>query len=268
MELIKISEWFRDNRLSLHPKKTNVMVFRLKGGKNYADNVINLTLNGIKLNQCGADFADKSVKFLGIMLDDNLDWSEHIRYVANKLRKIIYSLKQVKKIFPLGLRLQLFKSLFVPHAEYGIEIFGSSKCINKLVKLHKWGIRTALNSKFNAHTEPLYKQYNILKLINLYEVKCMTLIRAKIDNETPEKIQSMFLFHNEKNRKKYVVEQLFPTNKKVDSLPSFTIPRIWNKNRPQNLEKNKVCFKNKLKQTLLDKYTNNCNIRDCYICSA
>ena len=236
-ELIKISEWFGDNRLSLHPKKTNVMVFRLKGGKNYKENGINLTLNGVKLKQCGNDYTDKSVKFLGIMLDDSLNWGEHIRYVANKLRKIIYSLKQVKKIFPLGLRLQLFKSLFVPHAEYGIEIFGSSKGIGKLIKLHKWGIRTALNTKYNAHTEPLYKQYNILNLTDLYQLRCMSLIRAKIDNETPEKIQTMFIFHNEKNRKKYVVEQLFPTNKMVDSLPSFTIPRIWNKNRPLTLEK-------------------------------
>ena len=62
------------------------------------------------------------------------------------------------------------------------------------VKLHKWGIRTALNSKYNAHTELLYKQHNILNLNDLYELKCMLLIRAKIDNETPEKNQSMFYF--------------------------------------------------------------------------
>ena len=58
------------------------------------------------------------------MVDDNLNWGEHIAYVENKLRKIIYTLNQVKKILPRrALCVQLFKSLLMPHIEYGLLIY-------------------------------------------------------------------------------------------------------------------------------------------------
>ena len=251
IELTKASKWFMDNRLSLHPKKTNVMVFKLRKNKKLDRNKINLVLNGVPLEQCGANYQNKSIKFLGIMIDSNLDWGEHINYVSNKLRKIIFSLKQVKKIFPFKLRVQLFKSLFMPHLEYGLEAFGSAKGIGRLSKLQKWGMRTAANSKYNAHTEPLFKANNILKVEDLYKLKCRTLIRAKIDNETPVAISNMFIYHEKKNRKHHCIEQHFPCNKIIDSLPSYIIPRIWNNDRPTDLNASVRIFKSNQKNQLL-----------------
>ena len=101
------------------------MVFKVRKCKKKDLNQINIVLNCVTLVQCGSNYQTKAIKFLGIMIDCNLDWGEHINYVGNKLRKIIFSLKQVKINFPYGLRVQLFKSLFMPHLEYGLETFGS-----------------------------------------------------------------------------------------------------------------------------------------------
>ena len=134
------------------------------------------------------------------MIDSNLYWGEHINYVGNKLRKIIFSLKQIKKIFSYGLRIQLFKSLLMPHLEYGLEAYGSSKSLGRLAKLQKWGMRTAMNSKYNAHTAPMFKQNNILKLDDLYKLKSRALLRAKIEGTTPETVTDMFRYYEVKNR--------------------------------------------------------------------
>ena len=66
MELEKISEWFKANKLSLNVKKTNYTLFHKSSSKDY----LNLklpelkTVNGVLKRQI-------SVKFLGVMLDEN-----------------------------------------------------------------------------------------------------------------------------------------------------------------------------------------------------
>ena len=66
MELEKISEWFKANKLSLNVKKTNYALFHKSSSKDY----LNLklpelkTVNSVLKRQI-------SVKFLGVMLDEN-----------------------------------------------------------------------------------------------------------------------------------------------------------------------------------------------------
>ena len=156
----------------------------------------------------------------------------------------------------------------MPHLEYAIEAFGSAKCIGRLSKLQKWGMRTAMNSKYNAHTEPMFKINNIVKLEDLYKIKCRALIRARIDNATPVAITSLFNYHEMKNRKAHYIERTFPATKLIDSLPTFNIPRIWNEDRPEKLESNIKLFKLHDKIRAIDKYKLDCKIKLCYICSA
>ena len=70
-ELKKVNKWFEDNGLTLHPAKTQFMIFR--------DNTeFDIFLNGTKIEQTGSVFPRKSVNILGILWDSNLKWDEHI----------------------------------------------------------------------------------------------------------------------------------------------------------------------------------------------
>ena len=155
----------------------------------------------------------------------------------------------------------------MPHLEYGIEAYGSAKSLGRLAKLQKWGMRTAMNSKYNAHTTPMFKHNNILKLEDLYKLKCRTLLRAKIEGITPKTINDMFQYYEVKNRKPHYIEQQFPLNKFIDSLPSFCIPRIWNESRPDKLELTTRIFKKNEKIRMLGMYRDTCNVKSCYTCS-
>ena len=153
------------------------MIVRLRKQRNECYPTLQLMIEGTKIEQFGEAHNNKCHKFLGIMMDDRLDWSHHIKYVSNKVRKIIFSLSKIKTIFPCKLRLQLYKSLLIPHIEYGLLIYGNANQIGKVVKLHKWGIRTALNKKYNCHTMPLYKENDILNVRDLYNLKMLNQIR-------------------------------------------------------------------------------------------
>ena len=82
MELEKISEWFKANKLSLNIKKTNYTLFH----KNNPKIDLPLILPGLKIVNNVLKM-QTSIKFLGVMLDENISWKEHIKTVENKLSK-------------------------------------------------------------------------------------------------------------------------------------------------------------------------------------
>ena len=91
MELEKISEWFKANKLSLNIKKTNYTLFQKNSTKdNLPPKPTNLkTVNSILKRQT-------SINFLGVMLDENILWKEHIKTVENKLSENIGLLCKAK----------------------------------------------------------------------------------------------------------------------------------------------------------------------------
>ena len=72
---ININKWFISNRLTLNINKTCYMLFNNKLSH------INILINNINLTRV------KSTEFLGIIIDEHLDWKLHILYLKNKLKK-------------------------------------------------------------------------------------------------------------------------------------------------------------------------------------
>jgi hypothetical protein len=267
LETDKIVTWFNDNKLTVHPKKTNSMVFKLFSNKgDPKTNNINLKMNNHPITQCGSDYNTKTVKFLGILMDDKLAWNHHIYYVSNKIRKVIFTISKMKKTFPAKLNIQLFKSLLMPHLEYGLYIFGNSKYIGQLTKLQKWGIRTALNKKFNCHTEPLFKEHDILKVPDLYLHKVSMVLRKHISMAGPKILGDIFTYHELKNRKYHVFEKQRPKSKITDALPNFNFPIIWHKLDIFDIYETVTTFKQRRKKIMLQSYSLECNLKICTTC--
>ena len=88
-ELCKLSEWVAINKLSLHLKKTKCMIFSLRKEPISAKCV---TLNG--------EIVDKVpiFKFLGVIIDDKLRWSDLVLYIKKKLSKGIGIICKAKRV--------------------------------------------------------------------------------------------------------------------------------------------------------------------------
>jgi hypothetical protein len=249
VEIINIMNWFLDNKLSVHPQKTNCIIHKLFSKKNDPKkSVINLYMGNVKIVQCGKLFDTKSVKFLGVMVDDELNWNEHIRYVANKVRRVLFSLNKVKRSLPTATNIILFQSLAMPHFEYCLNIYGNSCQIQILVKLQKWGIRNATNSKYNAHTKPLFKANGILKIPELFTLKSSIILRKTIERSGPVILAEIFTYFEEKNRKKHVILEGRPVNKMINKFPNLHYPAMWNKLGILDIRPNISIFKNMIKK--------------------
>ena len=130
IELNKISEWLKLNRLTLNVQKTKYMLFKTSKKK-----VQTLIL------QMDNKIIDKVLdfNFLGIHFNEQLNWKSHIDKLSVKCCRILGILNRLKRILPLNIKIILYNSLMLPHLNYGITLWGF-KC-ERILKLQKKAAR-------------------------------------------------------------------------------------------------------------------------------
>ena len=109
--------------------------------------------------------------FLGIHFNEQLNWKSHIDKLSVKCCRVLGILNRLKRILPLNIKIILCNSFMLPHLNYGITLWGF-KCERILNYKKAAGILSA--SKYNAHTEPLFKNLKLMKIehmLKLHEMK-------------------------------------------------------------------------------------------------
>ena len=91
--------------------------------------------------------------------------------ITNKLSRINGVLHRLKFIFPKNILLTIYKSLFVPHINYGSLVWGNNFELEAISKLQKRAIRTITHSHYIAHSDLLIKQLNLLKVKDMIDLK-------------------------------------------------------------------------------------------------
>ena len=157
-ELQRVNDWLKINKLSLNISKTKFMIFHKPRRK---ITVPKLLINGSTLTQCNV------FNFLGIQINQNLTWTDHIKSTSLKISRSLGRLKSLKHFLPTKILLTLYNTTILPHFHYGILAWGSKA--NLISKLQKKSIRTITNSRYNAHTEPLLKQHKLLKVEDIFK---------------------------------------------------------------------------------------------------
>ena len=118
LELNKLSIWFKANKLSLNLKKTKYIVFRPSQRRINCNIVISIDDQHI-------DRAKETV-FLGVILDENLNWKSQISHIATKVSKsigIIYKCSFYLSKTPLRI---LYYSLIYPYFHYCNVVWAST----------------------------------------------------------------------------------------------------------------------------------------------
>ena len=110
-------------------------------------------------------------KFLGMLFDENLTLRCHINMVTNKLSKVIGILNRLKHVYPQNALLSIYHSLLASHLSYGLLLWSTHG--SRVSKLQEQTVRIMSNSKYLAHSEPLFKTLKLLKIEYVYRVKFM-----------------------------------------------------------------------------------------------
>ena len=96
------------------------------------------------------------------MLGADISWKTRVATVRNKLSRINGILHRLKYIYLQNILITLYKSLSVPHINCGSLLWGHAW--GALDKIQKKVVRTITYSNYIAHSEPIFKELNLLKV--------------------------------------------------------------------------------------------------------
>jgi 5'(3')-deoxyribonucleotidase len=129
MEMSKITQWSKENKLHFNDKKSSHADVK----KTQKRKAIDIYLNNNHLEQ-----VDK-IKYLGIIIDSNFKFNEHIKYISDRCTKLINALSMSARI-SWGLRHKALKTIYdgviVPQLLYAAPVWIES--INKECKKVKY----------------------------------------------------------------------------------------------------------------------------------
>ena len=259
-----ILNWLNLNKLSLNISKTKAMLFHSSRRTVLHPNI---TINNQEI-----EFVS-SFNFLGITLDKGLTWKAHIAKISVKLSKTIGILSRLKNYLPTNILLTLYSSLFLPYLNYGILCWSSRT--KEVAKLQKKVIRIISNTRFNSHTDPLFKKHRILKILDLVALQQYKFCFKLENNLLPDYFHTdLFVRNSSIHRHGTRTSSHFRVPRAKHEYAkqsiSHTIPNAYN-NCP-DLIKNKIYthslqgFTNYIKNYFVENYNEICIIQDCFVC--
>ena len=169
----KVNKWLKLNKPAVNVDKTKSMLFH----KRRPVTPIQFSMNNRIIDVI------QYFNYLGIMLDADMSWKTHVAMVRNKLSRINGILHRLKHIYLQSILITLYKSLFVPHINYGSLLWGHAG--GALDKIQKKAVRTITYSNYIAHSQPLLKELNLLKVKDLFELQILKFLFKLYHNNLP-----------------------------------------------------------------------------------
>ena len=98
------------------------------------------------------------VKYLGIMIDSDLLWKNHIDFICHKISKSIKIIAKLRHYIPRQLLLSIYHTLITPYLTYGISAWGycAKTHLNRLLILQKCASRLIFFCRSREHAFPLF----------------------------------------------------------------------------------------------------------------
>ncbi len=253
-DLANLYDWFCANKLSLNVSKTNFILFTPKTA-NQPINQETIKLGNQEIQRVNC------AKFLGVYIDDELQWDKHIQYVSSRLNSGLYALNSVKKTLSTQNLKQLYYSIFHSHLTYGTILWGSvpKYKLKKIEITQNRSIRNIFNAPYNAHTTILYKKLNIPKFNDLYKIQLGKLMFDYSIINLPTPLMEIFTpnrdIHNHNTRYR---NDPHSTARTYNASKSFLHqgPKLWFE-LPVSLKNSRTIksFTYKLKKTFISDYT-------------
>lgn len=107
-DLNNLLQWLNNNSLQINTNKTKMMIIKSKHNKSQESSA------SVKISNEIIERVNR-FKYLGCVIDENLTFSDHAKYISNKTAKKINVLGRVSHSLSYWTRMTIYKSIIAPH---------------------------------------------------------------------------------------------------------------------------------------------------------
>ena len=250
-ELGKIDEWLCKNRLFINYSKTKFLLFNRTAKKSE----FSVKVNGFVIEQ------SENIKYLGLILDDKLNWKAHLKCLKSKLSRSCFMMSKLRYFLDTSTLKMVYYSLFYPHIQYCISDWGgAASChLKPIVSMQKRVVRYVCRVPALTPTNSLFVKTGILKCNEVFKLQvCKLMLNTlrgfEVDHSCFTPV-SMVHAHNTRHSKNnnFVVERP-RTGLGLNSF-RYLGSKLWS-SVPYNFKNlKKEQFKCSYKKFLLSHYT-------------
>ena len=246
-ELKKVSNWIKSNELTLNISKTHCMLSSALLSKTYN---IDVYIDNTPLKQV------EECNFLGITLDSKLKFKSHISLVECRVSKLTGIFFKLRTTLTQDCIRQIYLSLVYPHLLYCVSIWGGTfdSFLNNLSISQKKLIRIMTYNHRFAHTDPLFKNLNLLKLHDIISMQTYFFVYKSLNHQS---IISNFHYMqtNQNTRRPNTLRLPQCRTSHTQRFLTYRGANIWN-NLPDEIKivNNFQLFKTKIRNMFLNSY--------------
>ena len=129
----------------------------------------------IKINDVRIDQV-QNTKFLGVIINSNLKWNDHVKCITNKEIKNIGILQRLRYRVPIEILKTLYFTQILPYLKYCNIVWGSitSVYLDKLFLKQKKAICIIGGAKWNDHSMLIFVHLGLFTLSNIdkFQIYC------------------------------------------------------------------------------------------------
>ena len=177
-----LSEWSLQNHMVLNTDKTKSILVSGKRLRSRLDNsTLDLQLNGTTIGQV------TSQKLLGVTLDEELSFREHVEKLCKKLSQKIGLLNKIHSYLPIQERKLYYNALVKPTMMYGslVWTYCSTEDLKRVFRLPKRAARVILQVDTRSRTVDNFKKLSWIPFYNEVKINKCILVFKKLNGDVP-----------------------------------------------------------------------------------
>jgi hypothetical protein len=142
----------------------------------------------------------QSETLLGLTINHNLSWEEHIDRVVRKVNGKLALLRRIKGCLPLVSRNMFTSAHILPYMDYCSTVWGNSPHVEKVFLSQKRVARTVLDIKGKARTEPENRTHILLSklkwmtIMDRISYRQVTMVYKCLIDLAPQYMTNMFTY--------------------------------------------------------------------------
>ena len=238
----------------MNTDKTKYVLFhKAKSRDNLPLALPDLCINNAKIKR------ENSLKFLGVMIDENLTWKTHVELAENKVSKSVGILLKASRFLNANCLRSIYFALVHPYINYANIAWASTNktYLKRILGKQKQVAKLLSSEDLSLSSRRLMKQLNIL---NVYQINILQhllfMFKAK-NNIIPRAFMQTFSMIDHIYPRRFSDNSFKTCNFNLNltrNAIGFRGPTIWNKFLTEN---EKSCtsiavFKTKIKEKILN----------------